>query len=50
LQDFLPKALVNGQLKPKPDPEAVGHGLEALQGALDKLKAGVSAKKIVVSL
>jgi hypothetical protein len=28
----------------------VGEGLDAIQGAMDKLKAGVSAKKLVVKL
>lgn len=49
-QDFLPAALKTGQFKPTPPPEVVGKGLESLQGALDKQKAGVSAKKIVVTL
>ncbi|KAI0127604.1 oxidoreductase [Xylariales sp. AK1849] len=49
-QDFLPLALASGQLKPAPDQEVVGKGLEALQGAFDRQKAGVSGKKIVVTL
>jgi D-arabinose 1-dehydrogenase-like Zn-dependent alcohol dehydrogenase len=48
--DFLPGALSTGSLKPKPEPEVVGQGLEAVQGAMDVLRAGVSARKIVVTL
>lgn len=49
-QDFLPKALENGALKPSPPAEVVGHGLEALPKAFETHKKGVSAKKIVVTL
>ncbi|KAK8110771.1 uncharacterized protein PG998_007228 [Apiospora kogelbergensis] len=48
-QDFVPGALKSGQLKPAPAPEVVGRGVDAMQAAFDKQKAGVSAKKIVVS-
>ncbi|KAK6364629.1 hypothetical protein LTS17_011926 [Exophiala oligosperma] len=48
--DFLPGALKSGQIKPMPKPLVFGHGLETLQGALDKLRAGVSALKVVVTL
>ncbi|KAK7954610.1 zinc-binding alcohol dehydrogenase domain-containing protein cipB [Apiospora saccharicola] len=47
-QDFVPAALKSGQLKPAPAPEVVGRGVDSLQAAFDKQKAGVSAKKIVV--
>ncbi|KAG8156903.1 hypothetical protein KVR01_013316 [Diaporthe batatas] len=47
---FLPEGLSNGHFKPKPEPAVVGHGLEAVQGAMDVLRAGVSAKKIVVTV
>ncbi|KAF4314092.1 Alcohol dehydrogenase superfamily zinc-containing [Botryosphaeria dothidea] len=47
---FVPQALASGQLKAKPDPLVVGKGLEKIQEALDKQQAGVSAKKVVVSL
>jgi NADPH:quinone reductase-like Zn-dependent oxidoreductase len=47
---FLPKALVSGTFHAKPFAEVVGHGLEAIQKGLDDLKAGVSAKKLVISL
>lgn len=48
--DFLPGALADGRYTIAPKPDVVGHGLEALQGAMDILREGVSAKKIVVSL
>lgn len=47
-EDFVPGALKSGQLKPAPAPEVVGRGVDSLQAAFDKQKAGVSAKKIVV--
>ncbi|GLA61394.1 hypothetical protein AtubIFM55763_006045 [Aspergillus tubingensis] len=49
-RDFVFKALETGRLQPKPDPEVVGKGLEKVQEAVDILKKGVSAKKIVVTL
>lgn len=48
--DFLGEALQRGSFRPVPEPEVVGHGLDSVQGAMDVLKAGVSAKKIVVAL
>lgn len=48
--DFVPGALRNGQLKPKPDAEVIGKGLESIQAGLDVLKQGVSAKKLVIQL
>ncbi|KAK6833546.1 hypothetical protein PG987_008240 [Apiospora arundinis] len=48
-QDFVPGALASGQLKPAPAPEVVGRGVDSVQAAFDKQKAGVSAKKVVVS-
>lgn len=48
--DFLPEALKTGQLKAMPEPIVVGTGLDHLQDAMTKLKAGVSASKIVVKL
>ncbi len=48
--DFLPKALADGSLIAAPEPEVVGKGLESIQGGLDTLKKGVSAKKCVISL
>ncbi|TGN67991.1 zinc-binding alcohol dehydrogenase family protein [Paracoccus liaowanqingii] len=49
-RDFLPDALAQGRYKAAPKPQIVGHGLEALQSALDLQKAGVSGAKIVVTL
>lgn len=48
--DFLPEALAEGKFRALPTAQVVGEGLEAAQGALDLLKKGVSAKKIVVTL
>jgi hypothetical protein len=47
---FLPKALAAATFQSKPSAEVVGKGLEAVQGGLDELKKGVSAKKYVISL
>lgn len=48
--DFLPAALKSGQFRALPEAQVVGHGLEKVQEAMDILKGGVSAKKIVVTL
>jgi hypothetical protein len=48
--NFVPEALENGRLKPKPDPLVVGKGLDKIQEAVDKQRAGVSAAKVVVEL
>ncbi|KAA6409148.1 MAG: zinc-binding dehydrogenase family superfamily [Lasallia pustulata] len=48
--NFLPKALEDGSFIAAPDAEVVGEGLESVQGGLDLLKKGVSAKKYVISL
>ncbi|KAK3082339.1 hypothetical protein LTS18_004251 [Coniosporium uncinatum] len=48
--EWIPKALENGDLKCKPDAVVVGHGLESLQEACDKMSAGVSGAKLVVEL
>lgn len=47
---FLPEALQNGKFKAKPDPLIVGHGLEHAQKGCDTSKAGVSARKAVITL
>ena len=49
-KNFVPEALETGRLKTKPDPVVVGKGLDKVQDGFDKLKAGVSAKKVVVEL
>ncbi|RKL41076.1 hypothetical protein BFJ72_g5971 [Fusarium proliferatum] len=48
--DYISEALASGSFVPAPDAEVVGHGLGSLQSALDTLDAGVSAKKIVVTM
>jgi hypothetical protein len=47
---YLPEALASGKFRAAPEPLVVGEGLDAIQGALDMQKKGVSAKKVVVSL
>lgn len=47
---YLTKALEKGTHKIAPAAHIAGHGLEAVQGAMDTLKAGVSASKVVVTL
>jgi Zn-dependent alcohol dehydrogenase len=49
-RDFLPRALSEGSFVPAPSARVTGHGLNALQEALETLKVGVSAAKIVVTL
>ncbi|KAL1893589.1 hypothetical protein Sste5346_006420 [Sporothrix stenoceras] len=47
---YIPRALAAGTHKIAPEARIAGHGLEAVQGAMDTLKAGVSATKVVVTL
>lgn len=47
---LLPQWLADGTMRPFPEPLVAGHGLEAIQGALDRQRAGVSAQKVVVTL
>ncbi|CAK4034991.1 Zinc-binding alcohol dehydrogenase domain-containing cipB [Lecanosticta acicola] len=47
---WMPKALANGTLQPKPDPWVIGEGLEFVQQGVDTVRKGVSATKIVVKL
>lgn len=49
-QDFLPKALESGSFVPSPSPKVVGSGLESVQKAVDVMRKGVSASKLVVTL
>ncbi|KAK6008476.1 hypothetical protein QM012_000379 [Aureobasidium pullulans] len=49
-QKFVPGAIQSGDLKCLPEPLVVGQGLESVQKGLDKNKAGVSAKKVVIEL
>lgn len=46
---YLPKALITGNIVPKPDPLVVGEGLRSIQHGLDRQKKGVSAAKVVVA-
>lgn len=48
--DFLPGALASGAYRAAPEAEVVGHGLERIPEALRLLRAGVSARKLVVTL
>nr|WP_228511686.1 zinc-binding alcohol dehydrogenase family protein [Clavibacter sp. VKM Ac-2872] len=47
---FLPAALAEGRYVAAPAAEVVGTGLEAIQPAMDRLRQGVSARKLVVAL
>ncbi len=47
---FLPGALGNGAIRPLPEPLVVGRGLDAVQEGIDRQRAGVSARKVVVSI
>lgn len=49
-RDFLPAALADGRYRPSPPAEVVGHDLDAIPAGLSRLRAGVSARKLVVSL
>ncbi|KAJ5665798.1 uncharacterized protein N7477_008246 [Penicillium maclennaniae] len=49
-EGYLPQALQDGRFLASPEPVVTGNGLERIQDALDYHKAGVSAKKVVVSL
>ncbi|MFF5405089.1 zinc-binding alcohol dehydrogenase family protein [Streptomyces misionensis] len=48
--DFLPTALATGTYRAAPDATVVGHGLAQIPDALRRLRAGVSAQKLVVTL
>lgn len=49
-EDYLPNALAEGRYVATPVPEVVGTGLDRVQPALDRLREGVSARKLVVRL
>ncbi|KAJ5375577.1 Polyketide synthase enoylreductase [Penicillium concentricum] len=49
-EDYVTPALQSGKLQCLPSPLVVGKGLEYVQSALEKCKAGVSATKLVVEL
>jgi NADPH:quinone reductase-like Zn-dependent oxidoreductase len=46
--DFLPAALASGAYQAAPEALVVGEGLEQIPSALDQLRKGVSARKLVV--
>ncbi|KAH8812162.1 putative alcohol dehydrogenase [Xylogone sp. PMI_703] len=48
--EFLGGALESGEYVPSPEPEVVEGGLSGLPAAMAKLKAGVSAKKVMVTV
>ncbi len=48
--DFLPRALADGRYVAAPEPTVVGKGLASIQAGLDAQIAGVSARKVVVTL
>lgn len=48
--EVLPDGLTDGSLRAVPEPVVVGSGLGAVQAALDRQRAGVSAQKVVVTL
>jgi len=47
---FLPDALAEGRYVAMPQAEVTGTGLQAIQPAMDRLREGVSARKLVVTL
>jgi hypothetical protein len=49
-RDHLPAALADGRHVAAPEPLVVGDGLDKIQAAIDALRAGVSARKLVVTL
>ncbi|GAA0964724.1 zinc-binding alcohol dehydrogenase family protein [Frigoribacterium faeni] len=48
--EVLPRGLADGSLRAVPEAVLAGDGLDALQAAVDRHRAGVSAQKIVVRL
>jgi NADPH:quinone reductase-like Zn-dependent oxidoreductase len=48
--DFLPAALAKGAYRAAPDAVVVGTGLDKIPAALEQLRKGVSAQKLVVAL
>lgn len=49
-RDFLPAALADGRYRTSPVAEVIGHELGAVPAGLARLRAGVSAPKLVVGL
>jgi hypothetical protein len=48
--DFLPAALASNAYRSEPPAEVVGDGLEAIPAGLARLRKGVSALKLIVSI
>ena len=48
--EYVSEALKKGTLMAKPDPDVIGKGLDHMQTGFDKLRKGVSASKIVISI
>ncbi|WP_030903509.1 zinc-binding alcohol dehydrogenase family protein [Streptomyces sp. NRRL F-5126] len=48
--DFLPAALASGAYRAAPDATVVGDGLDRIPDALRRLRGGVSARKLVVTV
>lgn len=48
--DFLPGALASGAYRAEPTAEIVGHGLDAIPEGLHRLRKGISARKLVVTI
>ena len=49
-RDFLPRALAEGQFVPAPEPLIAGTGIEKIQDAMEMVKKGVSARKVIVTV
>jgi len=49
-EHYLPSALAEGRFVAAPEPLIVGNGLNAIPVALERQRAGVSARKLVVTL
>ncbi|WP_382306788.1 zinc-binding alcohol dehydrogenase family protein [Herbiconiux sp. UC225_62] len=49
-RDFLQDALTDGRYRPAPEPVVVGHGLDDIPAALARLRQGVHASKLVVTV
>jgi len=47
---FLPAALASGAYRAEPQADVVGHGLGAIPAGLQRLRKGVSARKLVVTV
>ncbi|CAH0055987.1 unnamed protein product [Clonostachys solani] len=48
--EYLPKALESGSIISAPEVQIVGEGLDKIQEAVDTLRRGVSAKKLIITL